>query len=140
MSRVYTSVWKGLFIAVGSAIVAVVTTFGSIVLGHASQRIEDARVRQARVDLISIQNILCVYALEHGGRFPRSLVEVTQWDPEGIPWATLVDPWGHAYQYMPPTSGDPVPRVLCLGSDGRLGGAGSAADIDDTVASLVEGE
>ncbi len=43
----------------------------------------------------------------------------------------LNDPWGHDYVYKAPRKGDPYEKlsVISLGSDGKPGGTGEAADI-----------
>ena len=40
-----------------------------------------------------------------------------------------LDPWGHPYVYEPPADAARAPRVHSLGSDGKPGGEGLAADI-----------
>jgi len=42
----------------------------------------------------------------------------------------LLDPWRNPYVYIAPTPEHPEARVISLGSDGRFGGEGDAADID----------
>ena len=42
-----------------------------------------------------------------------------------------LDPWGHPYQYRSPVDHTPPYEIVSLGSDGREGGSGNAADISN---------
>jgi general secretion pathway protein G len=41
------------------------------------------------------------------------------------------DPWGHDYIYVPPANDNEEPKITTLGSDGKVGGTGNAADITE---------
>jgi general secretion pathway protein G len=41
------------------------------------------------------------------------------------------DPWGREYRYDPPSGNRKEPRVYSYGKDGKAGGAGEDADIED---------
>jgi general secretion pathway protein G len=40
-----------------------------------------------------------------------------------------IDPWGRPYVYVPPTSANGSPDVVCLGADNKERGTGADADI-----------
>jgi general secretion pathway protein G len=41
------------------------------------------------------------------------------------------DPWGNEYHYDFPSPGHPEPRVISYGADGKPGGEGEDADIEE---------
>lgn len=85
-------------------------------------------------DLMALHFALAEYALFHDGVYPDELDELALPDesgessfPDGLP----VDPWGRAYRYDPPVDPSGTPRVYTLGRDGRPGGEGLDADVDN---------
>lgn len=98
----------------------------------------DARIKAARLQIEALSNALDLYYLDTG-RYPASneglsaLVKrpgnVNTWNGPYIKGDTVPrDPWGNAYVYRSP--GDRAPyEIVSLGSDGRDGGTGNAADI-----------
>ena len=65
----------------------------------------------------------CVRARD---RVPESLRELR--GEFAINEELLIDPWGNEYVYTPPVEDRPY-EIQSLGSDGRPGGEGAAADI-----------
>ncbi len=51
------------------------------------------------------------------------------WQGPYLDSALPKDPWGHDYVYAPPSGEATRPEIMSLGSDGREGGEGLAADI-----------
>ena len=98
----------------------------------------DARIKAARLQIEALSNSLDLYYLDTG-RYPASneglsaLVKrpgnVNTWNGPYIKGDTVpLDPWGNPYVYRSP--GDRAPyEIISLGSDGRDGGSGNAADI-----------
>jgi general secretion pathway protein G len=98
----------------------------------------DARIKAARLQIEALSNALDLYYLDTG-RYPASneglsaLVKrpgnVNTWNGPYIKGNIVpLDPWGNAYVYRSP--GDRAPyEIVSLGSDGRDGGTGNAADI-----------
>jgi general secretion pathway protein G len=98
----------------------------------------DARIKATRLQIEALSNALDLYYLDTG-RYPASneglsaLVKrpgnVNTWNGPYIKGDTVpLDPWGNPYVYRSP--GDRAPyEIISLGSDGRDGGTGNAADI-----------
>jgi len=98
----------------------------------------DARIKAARLQIEALSNALDLYYLDTG-RYPASneglsaLVKrpgnVNTWNGPYIKGDIVpLDPWGNPYVYRSP--GDRAPyEIVSLGSDGRDGGSGNAADI-----------
>jgi general secretion pathway protein G len=98
----------------------------------------DARIKAARLQIEALTNALDLYFLDTG-RYPASseglnaLVRrpgnVTTWNGPYIKGDALpLDPWGNPYVYRSPGERANY-EIISLGSDGRDGGAGNAADI-----------
>ncbi len=98
----------------------------------------DARIKAARLQIEALTSALDLYFLDTG-RYPASseglgaLVRrpgnVNTWNGPYIKGDTLpVDPWGNAYVYRSPGERSNY-DIISLGSDGRDGGTGNAADI-----------
>lgn len=98
----------------------------------------DARVKAARLQMEALSSALDLYFLDTG-RYPaaseglpalvRRPGNLTSWNGPYLKGATVpADPWGNAYIYRNPAERTPY-EIISLGSDGRDGGTGSAADI-----------
>ena len=81
-------------------------------------------------------SVLCValndYALDHGGVYPLGLAQLREQRPDGHAYlehstGIFKDPWKRPYIYIAPGPIQPL-QVISLGSDGRIGGSGDAAD------------
>jgi general secretion pathway protein G len=108
---------------------------GPRVLGYLS----DARAKTARLQIESLSSALDLFYLDTG-RYPTSsegldaLVQrpsdVPVWNGPYVKGGHVpADPWGHAYLYRSPVEHTPPYEISSLGSDGREGGTGNAADI-----------
>ena len=98
---------------------------------------DNAKMKQARNDMMAITNCLEIYRL-NAGVYPtteqgiKALVEKPAVAPIPKLWMrimekTPVDPWGHPYQYRFPGKKDPAKyELFSLGKDGV---AGTADDI-----------
>jgi general secretion pathway protein G len=90
---------------------------------------------KARADIAGIVAALDSYAMNNGGKYPDTLEALVTPDMNGKRYLEMqklpLDPWGHAYVYMQPKSSNEHPRVSSLGADGRVGGTGDSADIDN---------
>jgi general secretion pathway protein G len=98
----------------------------------------DARVKAAKLQIEAFSSSLDLYYLDTG-RYPSSgdglaaLVRrpgnLESWNGPYLKGGVVPpDPWGNAYIYRAPAERAPF-EIISLGSDGRDGGAGSAADI-----------
>mgnify|MGYP000207961396 CR=1 FL=1 len=102
-------------------------------------QLDRSKVTAARVQVRSLQTALDTLRLDIG-RYPlegeglRLLVEadasgVAGWSGPYLAESLPVDPWKHAYVYQPAADPQDPPRIYSLGSDGKEGGSGFAADI-----------
>lgn len=124
-------VWRG---AMSTDIAELGSTFRAMMGGNL-QRAEGSKTR---VDLRSISSALTEYAIMNGGKYPESLVVLVVLDANGqtylVPATLPKDPWGREYLYDPPSAERAKPRVYTYGRDGRPGGEGEDADLDDSSA------
>jgi general secretion pathway protein G len=98
----------------------------------------DARVKATKLQIEALSSSLDLYYLDVG-RYPstseglNALVRrpgnATTWNGPYLKGGVVpTDPWKHEYIYRSP--GDNAPfEIMSLGSDGREGGTGSAADL-----------
>jgi general secretion pathway protein G len=104
----------------------------------------DARMKSAKLQIEAFASALDLYYLD-AGRYPStseglaSLVRrpggTDVWNGPYLKGGNVpMDPWGHPYTYRAPGEGAPY-EIISLGSDGREGGSGSAADIKNTTQS-----
>lgn len=98
----------------------------------------DARIKAARLQIEALTSSLDLYFLDTG-RYPaaseglnalmRRPGNVPQWNGPYLKGDTVpLDPWGNPYVYRSPGERAPY-EIISLGSDGRDGGTGNAADI-----------
>ena len=98
----------------------------------------DARIKATKLQIEALTSSLDLYYLDTG-KYPSSsegltaLVRrpghTTTWNGPYIKGDTVpLDPWGNAYVYRSPGERAPY-DIVSLGSDGRDGGSGNAADI-----------
>jgi general secretion pathway protein G len=97
--------------------------------------------KRVKDDIIVIVSALKEYAMSNAGQYPASLDLLLTPDPSGNRYLSTkkipLDPWGRPYLYTAPVPGNPEPRVYTLGKDGKQGGSGENADIDNV--SIEEG-
>jgi general secretion pathway protein G len=121
----------------------VVLTIIGLIVGLVGPRVlnylAESRVKTAKLQIESFGSALDLFNMDTG-RYPttaeglEALVQrppdVTVWNGPYIKGSTVpLDPWGHAYQYHAPVDSVPPYQIVSLGSDGREGGTGTAADI-----------
>jgi general secretion pathway protein G len=98
----------------------------------------DARIKATRLQIEALSSALDLYFLDTG-RYPaaseglpalmRRPGNVTAWNGPYLKGDTVpADPWGNPYVYRSPGERAPY-EIISLGSDGRDGGTGNAADI-----------
>jgi general secretion pathway protein G len=101
----------------------------------AGSKVGAASGGKAKADIIAIDSALKEYAIMNGGKYPDSLAVLVVPDANGRKFleskALPRDPWGHEYLYDPPSAQHPEPRVYSYGKDGKPGGEGEDADIDN---------
>ena len=124
----------------------VVLTIISLVLGLVGPRVlaylGESRVRAAKLQIESFGSALDLFFLDTG-RYPTSAeglevlvsrpADVEVWNGPYVRGGRVqFDPWGHAYLYRAPVEHSPPYEIVSLGSDGREGGTGTAADISSS--------
>ncbi|WP_168167486.1 type II secretion system major pseudopilin GspG [Duganella sp. HH105] len=105
-----------------------------------TKRDDAAKVQAAQTDLLIISQALRLYKLDIGS-FPTqqeglvALIERpsttkahVKWNDGGYLVKVPMDPWNTAYQYTSSMDGR-TSTIASLGSDKKIGGAGTAADI-----------
>jgi len=125
--------------------ILVVLTIISLLLGLVGPRVlsylGDSRVKTAKLQIESFGSALDLFYLD-AGRYPTSsegLDALTQrpanvgvWNGPYLKGGRVPsDPWGNAYQYRSSAERTPPYEIQSFGSDGREGGAGTAADISN---------
>jgi general secretion pathway protein G len=105
--------------------IALVLAIPSCVAGE-----EQAKVRRALADIRGLDAAVAMYAIEHEGRAPGSIEDLLFLLNGRETGRVPADPWGTPYQLAPKMEHELLPGVRSLGSDGRLGGEGWAADLD----------
>lgn len=120
----------------------VVLVILSLIMGLVGPRVlnylTDARVRSTKLQIDSLGAALDLFYLDTG-RYPsqteglQALIarspSVDRWNGPYLQQSAVpLDPWGHVYDYRVPGEKKPY-AIVSLGSDGRQGGTGDAADI-----------
>jgi general secretion pathway protein G len=113
-------------------IMVVITILGLIAAAVAVNvvgNLADARVKQAKTDLHTIENCLDLYKVDKG-RYPSTEEGLQAVVTAGKCKAGLKDPWGHDYVYLYPGQVHPDSfDIKSYGSDGQAGGEGENADV-----------
>jgi general secretion pathway protein G len=120
-------------------VLAIIALIAALVGPRLFALLDHAKVTTARVQVRALETSLQTMELDIG-RYPTPaegldlLVKadpktVTGWNGPYLSGGLPNDPWGHGYVYEPPADAAHPPKVHSLGSDGKPGGEGSAADI-----------
>ena len=104
-------------------------------------RSDDAKISVAKTQIHNLMSALDLYKLDNGNypstsqslealvAKPSGFPEAKNWKDGGYLQKLPMDPWGNEFLYVSPGS-DGAYDLLSLGSDGREGGEGDAADIN----------
>jgi len=99
------------------------------------EQLASTHCSKIEMDFRAIDWAIEQYAMANNGRLPFSLSELLTPDEHGHNFLDAVrvprDPWGREYIYEPPGPGRPRPIVRSYGKDGRPGGEGDDADVDN---------
>jgi general secretion pathway protein G len=113
-------------------ILVVITILGIIAAAVAVNvvgQLDEAKVKQARTDLHTLENCLDLYKIDKG-RYPSTEEGLQAVVTAGKCKNQLKDPWGHPYVYLFPGQAHPESFDLkSYGADGQQGGEGTNADI-----------
>jgi general secretion pathway protein G len=113
-------------------IMVVITILGLIAAAVAVNvvgQLSDAKIKQAKTDLHTIENCLDLYKVDKG-RYPTSEEGLQAVVAAGKCKAGLKDPWKNDYIYLYPGQAHPESfDIKSYGADGQPGGEGENADI-----------
>jgi general secretion pathway protein G len=113
-------------------ILVVITILGIIAAAVAVNvvgQLDEAKVKQARTDLHTLENCLDLYKIDKG-RYPSTEEGLQAVVTAGKCKNQLKDPWGHPYVYLFPGQVHPESFDLkSYGADGQQGGESTNADI-----------
>ena len=113
-------------------IMVVITILGLIAAAVAVNvvgQLSDAKIKQAKTDLHTLENCLDLYKVDKG-RYPTTEEGLQAVVAAGKCKAQLKDPWKHDYVYLYPGQVHPDSfDIKSYGSDGQPGGDGENADI-----------
>ena len=118
-------------------VLVILTLLASLVGPRLLDQLGGAKAKTARVQIAEVEQALDLYKLDVG-RYPteaegmRALVErtgnVNGWNGPYLKKGLPSDPWNNPYQYkLAGRHGGP--DIFSLGSDGKPGGDGDAADV-----------
>ncbi len=124
-------------------VLAIIALVAALIVPSVIGRPDEARVTVARADLKAIGAALRLYRLDNG-QYPtteQGLGALTtkpttapvpaDYPADGYLAQPPVDPWGRPYVYRSPGSGGVGFDLLSLGRDGKPGGDGVDADLQD---------
>ncbi len=119
-------------------VVAIIAILSTVVVLNLVGKVDEAAVARAKSDIQTLTSALQLYKMDNF-TYPSTQqgLEALQQRPGGNPpapnWKPYVtklpsDPWNRPYQYLSPGQRGDF-DVYSLGSDGKPGGDGEAADI-----------
>jgi general secretion pathway protein G len=129
-------------------VVAILAILAALVVPRIMGRTDDAKRTAAKVQIRNIEGALQLYKLDNGV-YPsteqglKALVEKPsvgvipkKWKIGGYIQKLPEDPWGNPYKYQSPSQSPGQSagqksdyEIICLGTDGEVGGEGINADI-----------
>lgn len=123
-------------------VVVIIGILAALIVPNVVGRQEQAQRVKAQQDLRALESALDLYRMDNF-RYPtteqglEALVEKPNYPPEPKNYNTggyikrlPTDPWGNEYVYLSPGRNGPY-DLSSLGADGRPGGEGSDADINN---------
>jgi general secretion pathway protein G len=120
--------------------VAIMAVLAALIAPSALENLNEARRTTAKSNIKSLTEALKFYKMENG-RYPtteqglQALVAKPATQPVPANWRPYIeklptDPWGQSYQYLSPGVKGEI-DVISYGADGKPGGEGVNADIDN---------
>lgn len=122
-------------------VLTIIALIAALVGPRLFAQLDRSKVTTARVQVRALETALGTLRLDLG-RDPTQaegldlLVKadrnaVAGWSGPYLSGGLPLDPWGHAYVYQAPSDDQQSAKVTSLGSDGKVGGTGNAADIQN---------
>jgi len=120
-------------------VLTIIALIAALVGPRLLAQLDRSKITTARVQVRSLETALETMRLDIG-RYPSAaeglellshadLKAVRGWYGPYLSGGLPPDPWGRPYVYEPGAEPQPEPHVISLGSDGKPGGSGGAADI-----------
>ncbi len=118
-------------------VIVILGLLATIIMPKMLHRPEQARRVKAKLDIKNIESALSMFNADTG-RFPTTseglaaLVKnpgIKGYNPDGYLDRIPIDPWGHPYIYICPSTHGKYYDLLSYGKDGEKGGTGDDADI-----------
>jgi general secretion pathway protein G len=126
---------SGFTLAEMMVVIVIIGLLATLVVPNVLRRFFQAATTKARTDITGIESAMTEFAINNGMKYPDSLEILVTPDENGHTYLNTTklpkDPWGNEYQYDPPQSGQPKPRIYSFGRDGQPGGEGEDRDIDN---------
>ncbi len=122
-------------------VLTIIALIAALVGPRLFAQLDRSKVTTARVQVRALETALGTMRLDLG-RDPTQaegldlLVKadrnaVAGWSGPYLSGGLPLDPWGHPYVYQTPSDDQQSAKVTSLGSDGKVGGTGNAADIQN---------
>ena len=132
-STKHVSSRRGFSLIEFTAVLALMAVLAGIVTINVRHFMTKGKQNAARVEIATLRDALEAFNTAEG-RYPANeeglaaLVQPGSDGGGGLIRKMPRDPWGRMYQYNTPGDSEPY-EIVCLGADGREGGAGADADI-----------
>jgi general secretion pathway protein G len=115
-------------------VIVILGLIATIVVPNLLDRFAVAQRKKAEIDIAALDSAITQYTIDNNGRQPDTLEILVTPDENNRTFlkgytSVPLDPWGHPYQYDPPSAGREY-RIYSFGKDGLPGGDGDDADID----------
>lgn len=137
MYKRWTNNHRGFTLVELMVVVVIIGVMATVVTLQVSDYLVTAKQNVAKSEIATIKSALELYYMQYD-HYPTTdeglaiLSKKTPERPNGIISNDLRDPWGHEYVYVYPGVHGPF-EILCLGADGKEGGAGADADISSAL-------
>ena len=110
--------------------VVIALNFGTVIAVNLTDALDDNSADAAKLQMKQIGSGLQMYALKNKGKYPGTSDGLDAAKKYFAGNKVPSDPWGNEYKYFSPgTHSDARYELVSLGSDGKEGGEGHAADI-----------
>jgi general secretion pathway protein G len=117
-------------------VLVILSSLGAILAQSVMGKLETARVRETKILIAEVQKALDLYNTDCGS-YPQSLESLVKADPSCPSWGPepylkkiQKDAWNHDLIYE---NDNGTSIIRSLGKDGKEGGSGYAADIDNQI-------
>ena len=121
---------RGLTLIEIMVVIALLGVLGTVIAVNLTDALDDNSADAARLQMKQIGSGLQMYALKNKGKYPTTADGLDAARKYFAGNKVPSDPWGNEYKYFSPgTHSEARYEMVCLGSDGKEGGEGHAADI-----------